>query len=154
MPRTKVAPAFLELQRRQLDAALVDMRVITTPRAGWIRTVRQALGMTLAQFGKRLGMSPQGAVELERRERDGSVTVGRLSAAATALGCELKLVFVPRTSLEDSVRAQATAKARADRNRLLHTMRLEAQGEGVDDVLDEEKAVEDWLTARAARLWD
>ena len=142
------------LQRRQLDARFRDTPSLESPRGGWIRTVRQSLGMTLRQLGSRLKTSPQAVVALERRERDGTISIGKLRATAEAMGCELKFVFVPTPSLEESVRKQAAIKARAERNRLVHTMRLEAQDDGVEVALDERKAIERWQTTRTSRLWD
>jgi hypothetical protein len=52
------------------------------------------------------------------------------------------------------VRRQAVAKARQQHNRVLHTMNLEDQGDGVLQAADLEKSVEGWLTKRTSRLWD
>jgi predicted DNA-binding mobile mystery protein A len=110
--------------------------------------------MTLNQLAKRLGVSPQAVVAFEHRERKETISIAKLRAVAEALGCELKIVFVPAPSLEENVRRQAAAKALAERNRLVHTMRLEAQDHGVEATLDDGKAIERWLTVRANQLWD
>lgn len=110
--------------------------------------------MTMAQLGKRLGVSAQTVNAFETREEKETISIGKLREAAEAMECDLRIVFVPRSSLEDSVRHQATRKARDERNRLVHTMRLEDQEAGVEAVLDEARAVEEWLTTRARRLWD
>ncbi len=110
--------------------------------------------MSMAQFGMRLRISPQSVLALETRERKGAISVAKLREAADALECDVSIVFVPRRSLEETVRRQAALKASEERNRLMHTMRLEAQEEGVADVLDERRAAELWLTKRARRLWD
>src|SRR3989338_4545504 len=110
MARSSRSPKFLAIQRRQLDARLTDTALISAPHDGWVKTIRLALGMTAAQLGKRLGMSQQGAIDLERREKDGSITLAKLGKAAAALNCELKVGFVPRPSLEETVRIQAEAK--------------------------------------------
>jgi hypothetical protein len=99
-------------------------------------------------------MTQQGALDLERRERNGSITVGKLSEAAAALNCELRVIFVPRQSLEETVARQAEAKTRAERNSIVHTMRLEGQDEGVEAALIQGQANKAWLTTRIARLWD
>ncbi len=145
---------MLALQRRQLDARLAQLPPLEEPRAGWIRTIREALGMTMAQLGTRLRISPQSVQDLEQREKLETISVAKLREAAEALECELKIVFVPRSSLESAMREQAAQKAREERNRLIHTMQLEAQGEGGEEVLDEGRAIELWLTKRARRLWD
>lgn len=154
MPRTSRSPEMLALQRRQLDARLAALPEFPDPADGWIRTIRNALGMTAAQLGKRMGLSSQGVLDTERRENDASLTIGKLRAAANALGCEVRIALVPRPSLEEVVRRQAELKAGGERNRLVHTMRLEAQEEGVAQVLDEGGAREVWLAARIAQLWD
>lgn len=148
------SPEMLALQRKQLDSRLRDFPTTETPRGGWIRTIREALGMTMAQLGKRLAITPQSLKSLEERERKGTISLAKLSEAAEALDCELRIALVPRTSLEDTMRRQAARKASEQRNRLLHTMSLESQETGVSEVLDEKRAIELWLTQRARRLWD
>lgn len=148
------SPDMLDLQRRQLDERLTRLPPLASPSVGWIRTIREALGMTMAQFGRRLQISPQSVQNLEERERKETVSIAKLREAAEALECELRIVFVPRTSLESTVRSQAARKAREERNRIVHTMRLEAQDAGIEEVLDEPRATALWLTTRARKLWD
>ncbi|MBX3174270.1 MAG: mobile mystery protein A [Gemmatimonadaceae bacterium] len=145
---------MLALQRRQLDGRLKRLPNMEAPRDGWIRTIREALGMTMTQLAKRMGISPQSLRSLEERERAGTISISKLIKAAEAMDCELKLVLAPKTSLEETVHQQAVRKARQQRNRLLHTMHLESQAEGVSEVLEEERAVDLWKTKRASRLWD
>jgi predicted DNA-binding mobile mystery protein A len=148
------SPEMLALQRRQLDNRLTQLPPLESPTTGWIRTIREALGMTMAQLGKRLGISPQSLRNLEERERKGTISVAKLREAAEAMDCELKIAFVPRSSLEATVQAQAARRATEQRDRLIHTMRLESQEAGVSEVLEEKRAIELWLTKRARRLWD
>jgi predicted DNA-binding mobile mystery protein A len=110
--------------------------------------------MSAAQLGRRLGVSQQEASDLERRERSGSISIATLSKVAEALNCDVKVVFVPKTSLEDSVRAQAEFKAREERDRVVHTMRLETQEAGVEAVLKNRNDSATWLGKRLAVLWD
>lgn len=148
------SPEFVKLRRKQLDAKLKRIPRTAPPRDGWIRTIRSALGMSAAQLGRRMGLSQQGVADLERREKAGSVSISTLAGAAEALNCDLSVAFVPKTSLEEIVRTRAEEKARAERNRVVHTMRLEAQDEGLDDVFDERGARDTWMSERLARLWD
>jgi predicted DNA-binding mobile mystery protein A len=152
-------PEFAEIQRRQLDA---HFRKITTsvrtaldrPRTGWIKAIRTALGMTQAQLAGRLKVTRQNVARLERDEIAGRVTIRAMQDAADALGCELIVALVPRQPLEQIVRQQAQTKAQAERSRLLHTMRLEAQEESVNEALDPDAEIEKWLTDRRSDLWD
>lgn len=152
--RMRRNPEYLALQRSQLDARKEVGLQGEAPPTGWIRTVRTALGMSAAQLARRLGVSQQSVTNLERNERRGAVSVNALSKVAESLDCELVIEFRPKTTLEDTIRRQATAKANAERDRVLHTMRLEAQGDGVERVLNLEDAAREWMTTRIAKLWD
>lgn len=143
-----------ELLRRQLDVRLQAMPRDEPPKGGWIRTIRKALGMTMAQLGKRLRVTAPGIADLESREANGSITVARLRSAAEALGCDLQIVFVPRVPLAEMVERQAVLKASQENRRIVHTMRLEDQDRGVDPSPDLSQSVERWITKRTSRLWD
>ena len=154
MPGMRRAPEFLALQRRQLDARKELSAPPLNPKDGWIKAVRMALGMSAAQLGKRLGISQQAVAKLEHSERTGTITLATLGKVAEALECNLKFQFTPKTSLDQTVREQAERKARSERDRVVHTMRLEAQDRGVSEVLDIDKAANAWMTTRIANLWD
>jgi predicted DNA-binding mobile mystery protein A len=154
MARTSRDPDLVALKRKQLDSRLTALPPMPTPRQGWIRASREALGMSAAQLGKRMHVSQQEATDLERRERSGVITVATLAKAAEAMDCELRVVFVPKTSFEATVRRQAESKAHKERKRVVHTMRLEAQEEGVADALADRGDSDAWLTKRLAHLWD
>lgn len=110
--------------------------------------------MTMAQFGRRLRISPQSVLDLETRERNETISLRRLRAAAAALECDVKIVFVPRSSLESTAQRQAERRAGEERSRLIHTMRLENQEDGTEYAIDKRRAIERWLTRGARRLWD
>ena len=151
------SPELRALQRRQLDRKVAPIRGlgnIGSPRKGWIQAIRTALGMSAAQLGKRLGITRQAVLDMERREAEETITMGRLRDAAEAMNCQLLIAMLPRTTLEDAVRRQAASKAIGDRERLLHSMRLEGQESGVDEALDMNERLESWLTRHHRRLWD
>jgi predicted DNA-binding mobile mystery protein A len=151
-PRT-AATTLQRLRRRQLDARLAAHPRLAPPRDGWIRVVREALGMTLAQLGHRLGITPQSVQDLEAREREGRITLERLREAADALGCDVAVTLVPRTSLEAIVRTQARARIAAERERVAHTMRLEGQEGGLEDGEPDEYDIVRYIDANARTLW-
>lgn len=153
----KQKPGFLALQRRHLDARFahsIRLRDLAAPKKGWIKAIRTALGMTARQLGSRLHITPQGVLDLERREADETITLDTLRKAANALNADLLVAVIPRKPLEQIVHSQALSKANDDRNRLIHTMRLESQEAGTEDALDQRKSVENWLTTRIGKLWD
>jgi predicted DNA-binding mobile mystery protein A len=116
--------------RQRLDERLQSFKRIENtgvPPKGWIRAIRDALGMRGFQFGKRLGIRPQSVEALERSEANGSIQLKTLRRAAEALDCTLVYALVPNTSLQDAVRARARQIAMRNLGRVAHTMKLEAQ---------------------------
>lgn len=101
-----------------------------TPPKGWIRAIRDALGMTGVQFARRLAIRPQSVETMERSEANGSIQLKTLRRAAQALDCTLVYALVPNTSLGGAVRARARQIAVRDLGRVAHTMKLEAQETG------------------------
>ena len=148
---------FRTLQRKQLDAHLnrdVPVGRVHMPSSGWIHTIRTALAMSQAQLGRRLMVSESAISQLETREVAGSITLASLAKAADALDCDLRIAFIPRKGLQRAVEEQAARKAREERERIVHTMRLEAQDAGVERSLAEGVDAESWLTTREREIWD
>src|SRR5271166_1780754 len=115
---------------RHLDKRFTAFRPLARnprPPKGWVRTVRDALGMTTAQLARRLGVSQPRIVELEQSEMSGSVTLHTLQRAAEALGCHLVYALVPERPLAEIVREQADKVAERQTGAVEHTMRLENQ---------------------------
>src|SRR5260370_25283175 len=115
---------------RHLDKRFATLRPLAQsprPPKGWLRAIRDALGMTTAQFGRRLGVSQPRIIELEKSELSGSVTLHTLQRAAEALGCRLVYALVPKEPLADVVRARAELLADRQSAAVEHTMRLEDQ---------------------------
>jgi len=119
--------------RLRLDERLLPLKPedrFRAPPKGWVRAIRDALGMTGVQFAKRLGIRPQSVEALEKSEANGAIQLKTLRRAAEALDCTLVYALVPNTSLEGAVSARARKIAMHDLGRVAHTMKLEAQGTG------------------------
>jgi len=119
-----------ERARLSLDKRLrhlPDSAHFYRPSAGWVRAIRQALGMTTAQLARRLGVSQPRIPVLEKAEVNKSITVESLERAATAPDCELVYVFVPRTTFQDQVKRRAMGVAQGRLKSIQHTMALEDQ---------------------------
>lgn len=65
--------------------------------------MRLALGMSSEALGERLGVTAQGARKLEQAEANGTITLNTLARLAHGLDCEVRYVFIPRTSLMEQV---------------------------------------------------
>jgi predicted DNA-binding mobile mystery protein A len=116
------------LARRRLDERLADFAVLGPPPAGgWIRAIRDALGLQLGQLAERLNVRPPSVTELERNEAEERITLATLRRAAEALDCTLVYAIVPNKPLEAMVQDAAAAAARRELNAVLHTMSLEDQ---------------------------
>jgi len=123
--------------RKRLDERLLPLKPedrFRAPPKGWIRAIRDALGMTGVQFAAKLGVRPQSVDALEKSEANGSIKLDTLRRAAEALDCTVVYALVPNKSLEEMVRSRARTIAMRDLGRVSHTMKLEAQGTGDADL--------------------
>ncbi len=123
-------PKHKRLIREQLETTmdkLSCMREVQRPAKGWLRAVREALGMTGKQFARRLGVSAPRVTVLEKDELSGGVTLNSMRQAAEALDCIFVYAVVPRESLTDIVRKRARSLACKRLARVSHSMLLEAQ---------------------------
>jgi predicted DNA-binding mobile mystery protein A len=120
------------LQRLQLADTLggfSSSRLPSPPSGGWVRAIREALGMTQAQIAARLGISRQSLQGLERAEADRRITLDSLDRLAKAMDCRLVYALVlEKGSIEDVRARRAQVVADALLKSAEHSMKLEAQG--------------------------
>ncbi len=121
--------AITETARRRLDARLAPLDELDVPRPpkGWVRAIRDALGMSTRDLAARLGLSEGAVRRVERNEVDDVVQLGTLRKVADAMECDLVYFLVPRGSLEATVQRQAELAARSEVAAVAHSMRLEDQ---------------------------
>ena len=93
--------------------------------------------MTTAQLARRLGVSQPRAVNIEKAERTGSITLGSLERAAEALDCWLVYALVPRKPLEELAEERARLLANRRLQSIHQSMALEAQS--LDEADEEEQ---------------
>jgi predicted DNA-binding mobile mystery protein A len=148
---------FDELKLRQLDAALARWRsadLSGRPPSGWLKAIREALGMPATQLARRLGVVTSTVTRLETSEADDSISLATLRRAAAALGCELHYVLVPRESLADTLESRATTLARQRMAAVSHSMALEAQATSPDTVVRQTREIAEGLLKGSRReLW-
>ena len=141
--------------RRKLDQRLDRIRSLADqprPHRGWIRAIRDALGMSSTELARRLGISQSRIPDLERREVDGSIRMNTLKRVADALDCDVGYYLVPRTPLDEMVAAQARRKAESLVASVSQHSRLEDQevsAESIAQQVDELTAT--WIDRRG--LW-
>ena len=117
-------------------ASLVD-----APPSGWIKAIRQALGISLRQLASKLSITRQSALALEQREMEGSITLKSLRQAGRALDMKLVYGFVPNDgSFEKLIDRKAQELAEQIVNRTAQSMQLENQANSRDRI---KRAVEE-----------
>jgi hypothetical protein len=148
---------FRDLQIQQMDALLETWRTAqlsARPRSGWVRAIRESLGMSAAAFARRLGMTPVGVRKLESAEASDAITLASLRKLAQALDCELQYALVPRNSLQQQVRDRAEMVARERLRPIAHSMALEDQAvQGPQNKLQLEVAIKDLIEGSRRELW-
>lgn len=121
---------YKRIARQQLDNTLSQLSMLKNihpPPKGWIRAVRDALGMTGKQLARRLLVSQPRVHKLEQDEPSGALTIKTMRQVAEALDCTFVYALIPNTSLSETVKSQAKLIAMAQMQRVSHTMILEAQ---------------------------
>jgi predicted DNA-binding mobile mystery protein A len=134
---------FRNLLLNQLDRRLEPYRAarkLSRPAKGWIRAIRQALGVSSGELGRRLGTSRQLPLQLETAEAEDRITLKSLRAMAHALDCELVYALVPNTgTLHSLIEARARAEAKQRVLGVEHSMALENQSSGrLDEAIEAE----------------
>jgi predicted DNA-binding mobile mystery protein A len=144
------------LGRWALDTQLKplrDMEPLIRPGRGWIKAIREALGMTTGQYAKRLGVSQPRVAALEKAEADGVVTLKSLRQAAEALDCDFVYALVPRKPLEQVVKDRARDVAERQLARTDQTMRLENQAVSKSRMVRARDELAAELLRSDRRLW-
>ena len=116
--------------RSHLDERFKSLEPVsryTPPARGWIKAIREALGMTTAQLATRLGVKQPSVVALEQSEARGTIELATLRRVAAAFDCTVIYSLVPNRPLEAIVRDKARTFARRRRGPVEHTMLLEDQ---------------------------
>ena len=119
-----------KLVREQLDGKIAPLRAFAftgLSNIGWVKTIREALGMTSAQLASRVGLSQSRISHIEKAEKDGNIKLSTMQNIAKGLGMKFVYGFVPSDTLESIVRDQARKIATERMKRVSHTMRLELQ---------------------------
>ncbi|MEZ5040311.1 MAG: mobile mystery protein A [Saprospiraceae bacterium] len=154
----------MKKQQKKLLLAQIDKKIATfsqlkassPPNAGWVNAIRVALGMSLKQLGKKLNISPQGAKDIERREKDGSITINALRETAAALDMQLVYGFLPRgETLQKTIEKRASQMATEIVMRTSQSMHLEDQAVSKEELkraIDEK--TQQIINEMPKYLWD
>lgn len=145
------------IAREQLEKRFSRMRpleMFKRPPKGWIRAIRDSLGMTSGQLAERMQVSQSRIMALEKNEVSFSVTLHSLERAAQAMGCTLVYALVPHQPLDEMVKQQALRIARQTLQRTTHTMMLEAQSVELKDTQRHlQEMVQELIEKHPTKVW-
>lgn len=137
------------LQLQQLNSKMLgfaSLKRVAMPPTGWIKAIRTAIGMSMQQLGNKLNVSKQGVMDIEKREKEGSITIKSLREIARAMDMQLVYGFVPNDgSLDALIEKRATELATQIVLRTANTMKLEDQA-------NSKKRIETAIRERAAAI--
>jgi len=132
------------IQLQQLNYKMLGfaaLKQVAVPPAGWIKAIRTAIGMSMQQLGNKLSVSKQGILDIEKREKEGAITIRSLKEIGRALDMELVYGFVPKDgSLDTLIDRKAKELATQIVLRTSNTMKLEDQGNSNNRI---QKAIEE-----------
>jgi predicted DNA-binding mobile mystery protein A len=105
--------AIVQQQYRTIvDAAAAAYAGLKIPPEGWLRTVRNALGMSGAGLARKMGVTRARVTQAEHAELTGGVTLKSMQTMAEAMGCRFVYAIIPLSGrVEDIITAQARKKA-------------------------------------------
>jgi predicted DNA-binding mobile mystery protein A len=143
--------------RQHLDPRLETIRpllgTLKPPSKGWIRAIREGLGMTATQLARRLRVTQATLSTLELSETRGTIQIDTLRRVADAMNCTLVYALVPAEPLEKIVQDRARSVASKQLQPIQHSMRLENQELAHNE---QEKQLADYIRNELdpRRLWD
>lgn len=146
------------LARQQLDRRFASLRKtsdLTRPPRGWIKAIREALGMSTTQLAKRLRVAQTRVSQMEKAEIESAIRLQTLKQVAEALDCTLVYALVPNKPLEETVRDRAAHIADLQLARTNHTMMLENQALRSPALMAErERLMRQLIEGEPRRLWE
>lgn len=116
--------------RQNLEAKFEAIRPVARlkpPVRGWIKAIREGLGMSAAQLAKRMGIKQPSVAAMEQSEIKGTIQLATLRRIAEAMNCTLVYALVPNDLLENIVRERAGKVAKRRLQSVEHSMLLEDQ---------------------------
>lgn len=127
----------------------------STPKTGWIKVIRQALGMTSYQLAKRANCTQSNIMALERREKAGTISINSLNQAAKAMNCRVVYFFVPEKTLNQVMDDQAHLIAKKQLQAVSHSMALEQQAITKQQTKEQEDSLaKELLNGNPKHLWE
>jgi predicted DNA-binding mobile mystery protein A len=98
---------ILEELERRLPVLAAARRSASVPARGWLRAVREGIGLTQSRAARNAAMKRQSLAQFEIAESKGSISLVSLRRTAEAMDCELVYFVVPREATASTYSALA-----------------------------------------------
>lgn len=148
---------FRKLMRAQVQESLNAFKALIIkpiPQGGWVRTIRDALGMSSYALANRLGCSQANVALIEKSEKKKTISLDTLETVANALNCKLVYCLIPLESLDEILENQAKKVAHEKIKIINHSMKLEQQGLTAKQLQQQEDdLVRELLQGNPKKLW-
>ena len=146
-----------QLRLEQVQASVVAYSDLTNrrpPPRGWLKAIRESLGLSERQQADRLGITGSTLHKSESAEAEERITLRQLRKLADGLDCELVYALVPRKPLTQVVEDRARSIALQEVSGVAHTMSLEDQRPATDRLRKQvEQRTAELLRGRWSDLW-
>jgi len=148
-----------KLQFQQLNEKMDKLTVLQhliMPPIGWIKAIRNGIGMSMEQLGKKLSITKQAVMDIEKREKEGAITIKSMQEIAKVIDMKFVYGFVPNAgSLEQMIETRSLEIATKIVQRTSTSMKLEDQvnsKERIEKVIKERAA--EIINKTPKILWD
>ena len=122
------------IRLQELDRILTTatgVRVLERPSMGWLRSLREGLGLSLRSLANSIGVKAPTLQSFERNEVRGALTLGNLERVAEAMECRVVYLLVPKAPGQTFAGLGShTSGERGLLEDAEHSMALEGQGVG------------------------
>jgi predicted DNA-binding mobile mystery protein A len=138
-----------KLQFQQLNEKMDKLTVLQhliMPPIGWIKAIRNGIGMSMEQLGKKLSITKQAVMDIEKREKEGAITIKSMQEIAKVIDMKFVYGFVPNAgSLEQMIETRSLEIATKIVQRTSNSMKLE-------DQVNSKERIEKAIKERAAEI--
>ena len=124
--------------------------IIERPPQGWLKTIREFLGMTTTQLAKKINVAQPRVINLEKNEKNTKIST--MERIADALNCDFVYAFIPRENIDNIIYNQAKKKALKILSKVHTNMSLDNQLADSDELVED--IINDLLDDNISRIWD
>jgi len=144
-----------KMRAKQIENQLKGLSKLNRPEIGWVKTIRETLGMNTRQLGKRCNVSSERIIRIESDEIEGRTTVATLEKIAQAMNCRLVYAIVPNDGMIEFIEKTAEDKAKTQLQQTSHHMALEDQKISIELMKEQIHFLkEELLKNNIKHIWD